>query len=108
MLGGNMYAIIETGGKQYKVQPGDVIHVEKLSEEKGSKFKFDKILLVSDGSDTHVGAPSVEQYVVECELLGEASGPKIDSLRYKPTQYKHFGHRQHYSEVKITGISKKK
>lgn len=105
---GTTYAIVETGGKQYKIRSGDVIHVEKLSEEKGAKFKFEKILLVSDGSDTHVGAPSVDQYLVECELLGEVSGPKISSMKYKPTQYRHFGHRQRYSEVKITGISKKK
>lgn len=108
LLGGTMYAIVKSGGKQYKVQAGDIIQVEKLSEEKGSKFKFEEILFVNDGSSNHVGTPNVDQFIVECEILGEVSGPKVDSLKYKPTQYRHFGHRQHYSQVKVIGISKKK
>lgn len=103
-----IYAIIESGGKQYRVCKDDVIEVELLNgSELGSEVNFNA-LFVHDGKKANVGLPSVAEFVVTGELLGFATGPKITSMKYKPShhQYRKFGHRQHYSRVKITGIGK--
>lgn len=103
-----MYAIIKTGGKQKRVKVGTVLDVELLPESVGSAVKFQDVLLVNDGQHIHVGSPQVAGYVVEAELIAESKGPKITSVKYKPshTSCRIFGHRQHYSRVKITGIKK--
>jgi large subunit ribosomal protein L21 len=104
----NKYAIIKTGGKQYRVSENDVIDVELLNDAKlGSEVSFE-VLFVNDGQATNVGTPSVPGFVVTGELLGFSTGPKITSMKYKAShhQYRKFGHRQHYSRVKITGIGK--
>ncbi len=102
------YAIIKTGGKQYRVSKDDVIDVELLNDAKlGSEVSFE-VLFVNDGATTKLGAPSVPGFVVTGELLGFSTGPKITSMKYKAShhQYRKFGHRQHYSRVKITEIGK--
>lgn len=102
------YAIIKTGGKQYRVSQDDVIDVELLNDAKlGSEVNFD-VLFVNDESNANVGLPSVSGFVVKGELLGFSTGPKITSMKYKAShhQYRKFGHRQHYSRVKITQIGK--
>lgn len=100
-----MYAIIETGGKQYRVQEGDEIDVELLNTEK--QFTFDKVLLVSDGNSPKIGAPHVPKCAVHAEVLGESKGPKVIAFKYK--KCKNFrrtvGHRQRYSRIKITKIA---
>lgn len=99
-----MYAVIETGGKQYTVAEGDVIEVELLQAEQNAPIEFQQVLLFSDGSNTQVGNPHVPGCLVLGQLLNKVAGPKINSLKYKPTQYKRFGHRQKYSQVEITEI----
>lgn len=103
-----MYAIIETGGKQYKVQQGDVIDVEILEGDVGASVKFD-VLLLCNGDNTTVGSPKVKGAVVKGELVAESAGPKIESLVYRRRKgsRRRFGHRQHYSRVKITEIASK-
>jgi len=100
-----MYAIIATGGKQYKVSEGDIIRVEKLGVEAGKTFKFDQVLFVSD-SDVKVGA-DVKDATVEAEVLGDVKGKKVIVYKYKrKTGYhKKNGHRQQYTTVKITKIN---
>jgi len=103
-----MYAIIETGGKQYKVKQGDVIDIEMVENDVGESVKFD-VLLLCNGENTQVGTPKVAGAVVKGELVGESAGPKIESLVYRRRKgsRRRFGHRQHYSRVKITEIVSK-
>ena len=99
-----MYAIIETGGKQYRVEEGDVVDVELLHTD--GEVKFDKVLLVHDGKNPKVGLPHVKN----CEVLGTileiSKGPKVVAFKYKKRKkYRRtVGHRQKYSRVKITKI----
>jgi large subunit ribosomal protein L21 len=99
-----MYAIIETGGKQYRIQAGDVIEVELLKEEKDVEFK--NILVLSDGTNIKVGSPYVQEAVVKGEILEVSKGPKVIAYKYKRRKNYHRkkGHRQKYSKVKITEI----
>lgn len=101
-----MYAVIATGGKQYKVSEGDVIKVEKLGVEAGQTYTFDKVLLVS-GDEVKVGAPAVEGATVEADVIGDTKGKKVIVYKYKrKTGYhKKNGHRQSYTELKIEKIN---
>ena len=104
-----MYAIIATGGKQYKVSEGDVIRVEKLGVEAGSKYKFDQVLAV--GGDTiTVGTPTVAGATVTASVIGDGKGKKVIVYKYKRKSgyHKKNGHRQQYTEVKIEKIAVKK
>lgn len=100
-----MYAIIETGGKQYRVKEGDELEVELLGTEK--TFTFDKVLLMHDGKVTKIGNPYVEKGAVHAEIVGEVKGPKVIAFKYKRCKnYRRLvGHRQKYSRVKITKIT---
>ena len=101
-----MYAIIKTGGKQYRVAVGDEIDVELLNEEIGSQVKFNEVLFVNNGSKPIVGGPHVPNCIVTGELVGLSAGPKVTSVKYIPGNHrKKIGHRQHYSRVKITQIA---
>ena len=101
-----MYAIIATGGKQYKVSEGDVIRVEKLGVEAGETVTFDQVLLVS-GDDVKVGAPTVAGATVTADVVANAKAKKVIVYKYKrKTGYhKKNGHRQQYTEVKIEKIN---
>ena len=101
-----MYAIIETGGKQYPVKKGDVIDVELLNAEKGTPVEFRSVLFINDGKHAKVGAPYVDKSVVKGELLMDAKGPKVISFKYKQRKgvRRKVGHRQKYHRVKITEI----
>ena len=101
-----MYAIIATGGKQYKVSEGDVIKVEKLQADANEKVTFDQVLLVSD-ADVVVGNPTVANANVEATVLGNGKAKKVIVYKYKrKTGYhKKNGHRQSYTEVKIEKIN---
>jgi len=101
-----MYAIIATGGKQYKVSEGDVIRVEKLGAEADEKVTFDQVLLVSD-ADVKVGEPTVAGASVEGTVLSNGRAKKVIVYKYKrKTGYhKKNGHRQSYTEVKIDKIN---
>ena len=101
-----MYAIISTGGKQYRVSEGDVLDVEKLGVEEGSKVTFDQVLAVG-GDELKVGAPTVSGASVEASVVGEGRGKKVIVYKYKPKKgfHKKNGHRQSYTRVKIEKIN---
>ena len=104
-----MYAIIESCGKQYKVQEGDVIFFEKLDAEVGKEVSFDKVVLVSDGEKIEIGNPYVKGYKVAGEVVSHGKGKKIIVFKYKPKKNyrRKQGHRQPYTKVKITSINAK-
>ena len=102
-----MYAIIETGGKQYKVQEGDFVFVEKLDVEAGSTVTIDKVLVVANGEDIKVGAPFVEGASVEAIAAKNGKEKKIIVYKYKAKKgyHKKQGHRQPYTKVEIKKIN---
>ncbi len=102
-----MFAVIETGGKQYRVAPGDKVKVEKLEAEGGSKFVFDKVLLVQTDKGAKVGTPYVSGAKVEAEVLRDGRSKKVVIFKYKPKKRyrKKQGHRQTFTEVEIKKIS---
>lgn len=102
-----MYAVIVTGGKQYRVQEGQTLKVEKLATEAGSSVEFDRVLLVGNGDDIKVGAPVVEGAKVAAEVVSHGRGKKVQILKFKRRKHhmKRQGHRQWFTEVKITGIN---
>ncbi len=106
VIGEKMYAIIESGGKQYRVEQDDVIDVELLEAETGSKIEFKNVLFFHNGKAPKVGNPYVAKATVIGELICEAKGPKEISFKYKQRKgvRRKVGHRQHYSRVKITEI----
>ena len=101
------YAIIKTGGKQYRVQEGQTLKVEKLAIEAGSAVEFDEVLLVSNGDDVKVGAPVVEGAKVTAEVVAHGRHKKVKILKFKRRKHhmKQMGHRQWFTELKITGIN---
>lgn len=106
-----MYAIIKIKGKQYRVAQGDVIDVDLLDEQNGSKLEFKDVLFFNNGSAITLGEP----FVAGCTVLGEIvssdiAGQKIESVKYKRShnQYRKFGHRQHYSRIRINEIHQAK
>jgi len=101
-----MYAIIATGGKQYKVAEGDVLRVEKLGAEAGESFTFDQVLAVSD-KELVVGTPTVSGATVAATVLGDGKAKKIIVYKYKAKKgyHKKQGHRQQYTTVKIDKIN---
>ena len=101
-----MYAIIETGGKQYRVQNGDQIAVEKLNVEAGEAVVFDKVLVVGEGAEAKVGAPYVAGTTVEGKVVENGKGKKVIIFKYKAKKdyRKKQGHRQPYTLVEITAI----
>lgn len=100
------FAVIQTGGKQYKVSPRQKIKIEKLDAEQGSNFIFDKVLLVADGENVKIGAPYVEDANVEAKILKQGKDRKKIVFKYhSKTRYrKKKGHRQYYTEVEIIKI----
>ena len=102
------YAVIKTGGKQYKVTEGQVIEVELL-DYKDSSFIFEEVLLVVDGDKVEIGTPTVEGMKVYADVVADVKGDKIEVFKYKSkSRYrKHTGHRQKYTQVKINGIGVK-
>lgn len=102
-----MYAIIKIAGKQYRVAQGDVIDVDLLDKELGAKVEFKDVLFFNNGSVVNLGIPLVENCLVIGEIISsDVAGPKISSVKYKRShnQWRKFGHRQHYSRVKILEI----
>lgn len=101
-----MYAIIATGGKQYKVAEGDVIRVEKLGAEAGEKYTFNEVLVVN-GEDVKVGKPFVDGASVEASVIGDGRAKKVTVYKYKRKSgyHKKNGHRQAFTEVKIDKIN---
>ena len=100
-----MYAVIQTGGKQYRVQQGDVIYVEKLNEQEGAEVSFDVLLLAGD-EGCQVGAPIIKGAKVTGKVLGQVKSAKIVVYKYKAkkNERKKQGHRQPYTKVEIASI----
>ncbi|MFC1623589.1 50S ribosomal protein L21 [Patescibacteria group bacterium] len=103
-----MFAVIETGGKQYKVSEGDTIKIEKLSSENkiGDKITFDKVLLIDDGKETKIGSPYIDGMKISAVFEEEGRGKKIHIIKFKSkSNYsKKIGHRQPYNKVRIEKI----
>lgn len=102
-----MYAVIETGGKQYKVETGDVIYIEKLDVEADSAITFDKVLAVGSDDGIKVGTPYVDGANVEAKAVKNGKGKKITVFTYKPkkNEKRKMGHRQPYTKVEISAIN---
>jgi len=100
-----MYAIIETGGKQYRVEKDDVIDVELVTAQNG-KVEFKQVLFVNNGEAVKMGAPYLDQSVVKADLVADVKGIKVIAFKYKKRKgyRRKVGHRQRYSRVKITEI----
>lgn len=102
-----MYAVIKTGGKQYRVNAGDKLKIEKLDAEVGSEVIFDQVLMVGEGADIKVGTPVLPGATVKATVLNQGRGEKIHI--FKMRRRKHYrksqGHRQSFTEVQIGGIS---
>lgn len=103
----NKFAVIKTGGKQYKVSEGDVFEVEKIEAEDGKAIKFDEVLLVADGEKVEVGTPLVKDAKVSAKVLSQEKADKIIVLKYKKRKNyrKKTGHRQKLTKVQIEKIS---
>ena len=102
-----MYAVIQTGGKQYRVQQGDVIFVEKINAQADEAVTFDEVLLVGNDGETKIGTPVVEGAKVEGKVLAKVKSKKIVVYKYKAkkNERKKQGHRQPYTKVEITAIN---
>jgi large subunit ribosomal protein L21 len=102
-----MYAVIKTGGKQYRVMQGEYLRVEKLDAEVDSTIEFDQVLMVGEGENVTVGAPTVDGAKVSAKILSHGRGKKVRIIKFRRRKHhmKQQGHRQHYTEIEITGIA---
>ncbi|MEC8021733.1 MAG: 50S ribosomal protein L21 [Pseudomonadota bacterium] len=101
-----MFAVIESGGKQHRVEEGEILRLEKLAAGPGETVTFDRVLLIAQGDDIKVGTPFVDGGEVTAEVVGEGRGEKITVIKFKRRKNYHRkqGHRQSYTEVRVTGI----
>ena len=101
-----MYAVIKTGGKQYKVQEGDTLRVEKLEGTEGGEIEFNDVLMFSDGENVTLGQPAIEDAIVKGHILEQGKGKKVLIFKFKRRKgYRNLrGHRQQYTAVKIDSI----
>ena len=102
-----MYAVIRTGGKQYRVTEGEILKVEKLSTPVGESLEINDVLLIANGEELKVGAPVIKGAKVTAEVVIHGRGPKIKIIKFKRRKHyrKQMGHRQWFTELKITKIS---
>ena len=102
-----MYAVIQTGGKQYRVEQGEVLRVEKLAGDAGSKLTFDTLLFADDGGNVRIGQPNVAGVSVDAEIVEQGRGKKITIFKYKrrKSYRRKAGHRQPFTALKITAIN---
>lgn len=102
-----MYAVIKTGGKQYRVTEGQYFHIEKLDAEVDSEVNFDQVLMVGEGEDVKLGAPLLEGAKVTGKVLAQERGDKIKIIKFRRRKHhrKQMGHRQYLTKVQITSIS---
>jgi large subunit ribosomal protein L21 len=101
-----MYAVVNTGGKQYKVQKGETLRIEKIAGEVGSQVTFDKVLMVADGETFRVGQPLLEKAIVQASIVEQDKAKKIIVFKYKRRKRyrRKQGHRQPYTAIRIDGI----
>ncbi|HSH28408.1 50S ribosomal protein L21 [Thiohalobacter thiocyanaticus] len=102
-----MYAVIQTGGKQYRVAPGDKLRIEKLKAAEGESVEFDKVLMVGDGDDVKIGAPYVAGGKVTATVTAQGRGKKVEIIKFRRRKHhmKRQGHRQAYTELEIKEVS---
>ena len=101
-----MYAVIKTGGKQYRVSEGETLKVEKLEVEPGKKVTFDEVLMIADGDKVQVGSPHVTKASVDAKVISQGKGKKVHILKFRRRKHsmKKQGHRQLYTEIQIDKI----
>ncbi len=101
-----MYAVIGSGGKQHRVVEGETLKLEKIEQAVGDKIEFDQVLMVGEGADVKIGAPVVEGAKVTAEVVSHGRHKKVKIVKFKRRKHhmKRQGHRQWFTEVKITGI----
>ena len=102
-----MYAVISTGGKQYKLAQGDVCRIEKLDAEEGASVELDKILMIADGDNINIGTPFVDGGKVTATIKSHGRAKKVEIMKFRRRKHhqKRTGHRQYYTEIEVTGIS---
>ncbi|WP_108652205.1 50S ribosomal protein L21 [Dongshaea marina] len=102
-----MYAVIQSGGKQHRVAEGQVVRLEKLEVETGSAVEFDKVLMIADGEKVEIGVPYVNGGKVTAEVVNQGRDKKVKIVKFRRRKHsrKQMGHRQWFTEVKITGIN---
>lgn len=102
-----MYAVIQTGGKQYRVSEGTTLKVEKITAEEGASIDLDKVLMIADGDDLKVGAPYVDGGKVTATVKSHGRHKKVHIIKFRRRKHhlKRQGHRQAYTELEVTGIS---
>ncbi len=102
-----MYAVISTGGKQYKLAQGDVCRVEKLDAEEGASVEIDKVLMIADGDNINIGTPFVEGGKVTATVKSHGRAKKVEIMKFRRRKHhqKRTGHRQYYTEIEVTAIS---
>ncbi|MBK8288232.1 MAG: 50S ribosomal protein L21 [Cellvibrionales bacterium] len=102
-----MYAVIESGGKQHRVIEGEVLNVELLEAAAGDKIDFNEVLMVGNGADVKIGAPFVAGGKVSAEVVGHGRADKIHVIKFRRRKHfrKQMGHRQWFTQIKITAIS---
>ncbi len=102
-----MYAVISTGGKQYKLAQGDVCRVEKLDAEEGATVEIDKVLMIADGDNINIGTPYVDGGKVTATVKSHGRAKKVEIMKFRRRKHhqKRTGHRQYYTEIEVTAIS---
>ena len=102
-----MYAVIATGGKQYKVTKGETLRVEKLAGEEGSTVELENVLMVADGDKVEVGTPTLAKASVTAKIMAHGRGKKVEIIKFRRRKHhmKRQGHRQWFTELQVTGIS---
>ena len=101
-----MYAVIATGGKQYKVSKGETLRVEKLDGDEGATVKLDKVLMVADGDKVSVGTPVLDKASVTAKIKAQGRGDKVEIIKFRRRKHSRsqMGHRQSYTEIEVTDI----
>ena len=101
-----MYAVIATGGKQYKVTKGETLRVEKLDGDEGSTVKLDNVLMVADGDKVSVGTPTLDKASVTAKIMAHVRGDKVEIIKFRRRKHSRTqaGHRQSYTEIEVTDI----
>ena len=102
-----MYAVFKSGGKQHRVTEGQTLRLEKIDAETGSNIEFDEVLLVADGENVKVGEPTVSRSKIKAEIISHGRADKIKIVKFRRRKHsrKQMGHRQWFTEVKITSIN---
>ena len=103
-----MYAVVATGGKQYRVEEGDLLRVEKLDAKEGATIKLDQVLMVGTGDDVEIGTPYIKGGKVSAKVVAHGRGEKVEIIKFHRRKHhrKQMGHRQSYTELEIKKISK--